>query len=120
MAISKATAELSQTLGRAPTVRELATHMGVSEDEVLDGIESAQAYSILSLDGASDAESEAPALVGFLGHRRRGVWRTWSTARHCASCWLRYERERQIIPAALLPQQDAVGDRRRGRGLRCM
>jgi len=67
MAISKATAELSQTLGRAPTVRELATHMGVSEDEVLDGIESAQAYSTLSLDGASDAESEAPALVDSLG-----------------------------------------------------
>ena len=68
MAISKATGELSQSLGRAPTVKEIAAHLEVSEDEVLDGIESAQAYSTLSLDGSGgDADSEAPALADSLG-----------------------------------------------------
>jgi RNA polymerase sigma-B factor len=68
MAIGKANAELSQTLGRSPTVRELAEHMKVSEDAVLDGIESAQAYSTLSIDAASgDADDDSPALMDSLG-----------------------------------------------------
>src|SRR3954466_8304047 len=50
MQIAKATSELSQKNGRAPTVAELATHLGISEEEVLEGLESANAYSTLSLD----------------------------------------------------------------------
>ena len=41
---------LSQQLGRSPTVAELAGHLDVSEDLVLEGMESARAYSALSLD----------------------------------------------------------------------
>lgn len=67
MAIGKATAELSQSLGRSPTVRELAAHLEVSEDDVLDGIESAQAYSTLSIDGSGSDADDAPALMDTLG-----------------------------------------------------
>lgn len=67
MAINKATAELSQSSGRSPTVRELAAHLEVSEEEVLDGIESAQAYSTLSIDGSGGDTDDAPALMDTLG-----------------------------------------------------
>ena len=45
LALSAATEELSHSLGRAPTVAELAARLGVSEEEVLEGLESANAYS---------------------------------------------------------------------------
>lgn len=66
ISISKATAELSQTSGRSPTVREIANKLGVSEDEVLEGLEAAQSYSTLSLDG-SGGDDEGVALVDTLG-----------------------------------------------------
>ncbi|HLK46147.1 MAG TPA: SigB/SigF/SigG family RNA polymerase sigma factor [Acidimicrobiales bacterium] len=42
--------ELSQRLGRSPTVRELATETGVSEDAVLEALEAGHAYRSTSLD----------------------------------------------------------------------
>jgi RNA polymerase sigma-B factor len=68
LAITRATEELSQDLGRAPTVKELATRLEVGEDDILEGLESAQAYSAMSLDGAGgDPEGGSPALIDTLG-----------------------------------------------------
>lgn len=55
--ITAATADLSQTLGRSPTPRELAELIGCTVDEVVEGIASGNAYSTLSLD-ATDADDE--------------------------------------------------------------
>jgi RNA polymerase sigma-B factor len=49
-ALTAARADLTQELGQAPTVKELAARLKVSEEEVLDGLESANAYSTVSLD----------------------------------------------------------------------
>ena len=65
--LSTATAELSQQLGRAPTVAELAEKLGRSEEEVLEGLESANAYSTLSLDVPEQGEGDSPAVVDSLG-----------------------------------------------------
>ncbi len=53
MAIATATGELSQKLGRSPTARELAEELGVSVEDVLEGMESGNAYSAMSLDSGS-------------------------------------------------------------------
>jgi RNA polymerase sigma-B factor len=45
LSLTKATSELSQKLGRSPTVAELASHLEMTEEEVLEGLESANAYS---------------------------------------------------------------------------
>jgi RNA polymerase sigma-B factor len=42
--------ELSQRLGRSPTVKELATETGVTEDAVLEALEAGHAYRSTSLD----------------------------------------------------------------------
>ena len=53
MSISSVTSDLSQQLGRSPTPREIAERIGVTVEDVMEGLESANAYSTLSLD-ASD------------------------------------------------------------------
>jgi len=67
MSIGAATAELSQRSGRAPTVAELAAHLGVSEDEIIEGLEGAQAYSTSSLDTPLGGDDDAPMLADRLG-----------------------------------------------------
>lgn len=57
ISLSRATSELSQQTGRSPTVAELAEHLGITQEEVLEGMQSAQAYATSSLDaGTSDGD----------------------------------------------------------------
>jgi RNA polymerase sigma-B factor len=52
--ISAVTAELTQAQGRSPTPRELADAIGCSVEEIVEGIESSNAYSTLSLDAGDE------------------------------------------------------------------
>ncbi len=67
LALAKAIGELAQNLGRAPTVAELAEHLQMSEEEVLEGLESANAYSTVSLDAPDSGDEDAPAVAESLG-----------------------------------------------------
>ncbi len=69
ISIGRATAELSQSTGRSPTVAELAAHLDVSDEEILEGLESAQAYATLSLDASSSdgADEGGSSLADTLG-----------------------------------------------------
>ena len=57
LSLTKAIGDLAQREGRAPTVSELAAHLQMSEEEVLEGLESANAYSTVSLDAPAVADS---------------------------------------------------------------
>jgi RNA polymerase sigma-B factor len=48
--LNTARAELSQELGRAPTVRELAARIDIEEDAVVEALDAARAYSGVPLD----------------------------------------------------------------------
>jgi RNA polymerase sigma-B factor len=61
MSISAVTGDMSQELGRSPTPREIAQKLGVSVEEVMEGIESANAYSTLSLDASDNGEDGSGA-----------------------------------------------------------
>jgi len=67
LSLANATSELSQKNGRAPTVAELATQLGISEEEVLEGLESANAYSAVSLDAPDTGDDDSPAVADSLG-----------------------------------------------------
>ncbi|MCU1499984.1 MAG: polymerase sigma factor SigF [Acidimicrobiales bacterium] len=57
--------ELSQALGRSPTIHELARSARTSEEEVLEAIEAAQAYRSTSLDATRPGdEGQAPRQLG--------------------------------------------------------
>src|SRR5919109_3711318 len=51
--------QLSQKLGRSPTVAEMAEAAGTTEDEVLEGLDSAHAYTLTSLDAPAGEEDLA-------------------------------------------------------------
>lgn len=67
LSLTKAISELSQREGRAPTVAELATYLKMTEEEVLEGLESANAYSTVSLDAPDSGDDDAPAVSDSLG-----------------------------------------------------
>ncbi len=58
LSLATATAELTQEYGRSPTVAELAERLKVNEEDILEGLESANAYSTLSLDAPEIGESD--------------------------------------------------------------
>ena len=67
LSLTKATSELSQKQGRSPTVAELAQHLGLTEEEILEGLESANAYSAVSLDAPDGGDDDSPAVADSLG-----------------------------------------------------
>jgi RNA polymerase sigma-B factor len=63
LSLASATSELSQKQGRSPTVSELAAHLKITDEEVLEGLESANAYSTLSLDAGDSGSGDEPMPV---------------------------------------------------------
>ncbi len=56
--LNQAVEVLSQSLRRAPTINEIAEHLGLALDEVVEVLEASHASSHLSLDGSTMAGSE--------------------------------------------------------------
>jgi RNA polymerase sigma-B factor len=67
MSIASATSDLSQRLGRSPTPREVAERLGVGIEDVLEGIESANAYATLSLDAGDNGEDGLGSMLETMG-----------------------------------------------------
>ncbi len=67
MEITKASGVLAQELGRSPTVTDLAKHLGVSEDDVVEGLDSGHAYRALSLQAPVQGEEPTTELGDLLG-----------------------------------------------------
>jgi len=65
--INRATDELTQQLGRSPTVADLATNLGIGEEETIEALEAAGAYHSLSLDAPAGGEDGASTLVDLIG-----------------------------------------------------
>jgi RNA polymerase sigma-B factor len=60
LSVSSAIATLSQELGRAPTPTEIARSLGISKDEVFQGLEAGNAYRSTSLDELLTDTDEIP------------------------------------------------------------
>lgn len=67
MQINAATSELTNRTGRSPTIKEIAAFLEVEEDDILEGIESLQAYAPLSLDSTFGNEDDGAAIGDSLG-----------------------------------------------------
>jgi RNA polymerase sigma-B factor len=67
LSIDRACTVLTDRHGRAPSVNEIATHLGLTDEEVIDGLCVAEAYAPQSLDAPSrSAEEEGDFNVGDL------------------------------------------------------
>ncbi|MEV4200510.1 SigB/SigF/SigG family RNA polymerase sigma factor [Micromonospora globbae] len=67
LAISDANSSLLQTLGRSPTVADIAAHLKITEEEVLEGLEGARAYNAVSLSTPTGDGDRATELGDMLG-----------------------------------------------------
>ncbi|MFJ3232559.1 RNA polymerase sigma factor SigF [Streptomyces sp. NPDC086787] len=71
--LAKAGDELSQRLDRAPTVAELAERLGLSNEEVVEGMAASNAYTASSLDAQPDEEDSEGALSHRIGYEDHGL-----------------------------------------------
>lgn len=62
MKVGRAVTEMYQDLGRTPTVREIGERTGLSEEQVLEAMETAHAYTTASLDAPTDDEGATSSL----------------------------------------------------------
>ncbi len=67
LAISEANNRLLQTLGRSPTVADIATYLKLTEEEILEGLEGARAYNAVSLSTPTGDGERATELGDTLG-----------------------------------------------------
>jgi RNA polymerase sigma-B factor len=68
LAVSRASEMLSKQLGRSPKVREVASELGCSVENVLEAQEAAASYEATSLDApTSRDDDEAASLVDLMG-----------------------------------------------------
>ncbi|MCZ4122878.1 RNA polymerase sigma factor SigF [Streptomyces sp. H39-S7] len=66
--LAKAGDELSQQLDRSPNVAELAARLGISEEEVIEGMAASNAYTASSLDAQADEDDSEGALTDRIGY----------------------------------------------------
>ncbi|GAB2622003.1 RNA polymerase sigma factor SigF [Streptomyces capparidis] len=65
--LAKARDELSQELDRSPTAGELAERLGITEDEVVEGLIAANSYNASSLDAQIEEDESTSPLAERLG-----------------------------------------------------
>ena len=96
-AIRRAQHALTHELGRAPTTLEIASHLKISEEEVMQALELGDAANPLSLDSQGETGRDGISLLDLVGRRDAGLMdfesfgdlRTAMTALH--------PREREVI-----------------------
>ncbi|CAM5703904.1 MULTISPECIES: RNA polymerase sigma factor SigF [Streptomyces] len=71
--LAKAGDELSQQLDRAPTVAELAERLGITTDEVVEGMSASNAYTASSLDAKPEEDEGEGALADRIGYEDHGL-----------------------------------------------
>jgi RNA polymerase sigma-B factor len=94
--LSRMLDELTTELGRSPTVTELAEATGVEEEDVIDALDSAHAYSTRSLHAPFDDEGE-DTLFDKLGVEERGYVDVEDESLVSAGLAALDERERRIV-----------------------
>ena len=94
--VGKTVTEMYQELGRAPTVPEIGERTGLSEDEVLEAMETAHAYTTASLD-APTSEDEGQGSMARLGQEEEAfeLLEGWTSVEPAIKALP--ERERTIL-----------------------
>ena len=94
--LSRVLDDLTTELGRSPTIAELAEATGAEEEEVIDALDSAQAYSTRSLDASFDDATDE-SLADRLGRDDTGYVEVEDGSLVAAGLEALDERERRIV-----------------------
>lgn len=98
LALNAAGDDLTQRLGRSPSVAELAAHLGVGVEDVLQALEAAQAYQPVSLSTpVGDRDGSGATLAELVGDPDRELTAVEDRATVPAIIGTLPERERRIL-----------------------
>jgi RNA polymerase sigma-B factor len=90
--------QVQARLGRSPTVAELAEHLQCPEEEVLDGLQVAEAYDAISLDAPpASGDQEAERRLDMIGDEDERLGRVEAQATVFAAAQHLPERDRRIL-----------------------
>jgi RNA polymerase sigma-B factor len=95
--VNKASAALTQELGRTPTTADLAEHLGLSEEEIVEGLNCAAAYQTRSLESPASSDgttAELGQLIGKTDDRLESVPDRYALRKHLKEL---PEREQRIL-----------------------
>jgi RNA polymerase sigma-B factor len=95
--VEQETEELARKLGRAPTSDEVARHMDVTTEQVLEAREAAGAYRAVSLDRPRDDEDEEGGLGDSMGIEDPGFRHAEDMATIERLIGVLSEREREVL-----------------------
>jgi RNA polymerase sigma-B factor len=94
--LSRLLDELTGDMGRSPTITELAQAAGVDEEDVVDALESSQAYTARSLSTPTDEDGDAD-LLDTLGANESGYDEVEDSSLVVSGLDTLDERERRIV-----------------------
>ena len=99
LSAKKAQQSLSVTLGRSPTVREVAEHLGASEDDILEALEISHIASTVSLDTRLDTQSggDSGTLMDMIGRIDKAMHDIEAYTDLRRALDFLDERERQVV-----------------------
>ena len=97
LALNRALTTLSQTLGRAPTVAELAKELDIEPDEVEQGLTAGNSYRTTPLDTASAGDGSGLTLIDTLGQYDEAISRIDNHETLRPALLALPERERTIV-----------------------
>jgi len=97
LSINEANTALTQSLGRSPTVAQVAERLGITEDEVLEGLEGARAYKATSLSTPVGGEAGSADLGDLLGDDDPGYATVEARATLTKVLRTLPDREREIV-----------------------
>jgi len=96
--ISDARLQISSARRRAPTVEELAQYLELTSEEVLDGLQTGEAYDTVSLDAPRPGDDDGPVnRLEAIGDEDDRIERVDEQATIFAAAQHLPERERQIL-----------------------
>jgi RNA polymerase sigma-B factor len=95
--IAEARREISRQRGRSPTVGELAEYLECSEEQILEGLLTREAYDTVSLDAPWSGGEETDNRLESLGGEDARLDRIDDEATVFAAAQLLPERERRIL-----------------------
>jgi RNA polymerase sigma-B factor len=95
--VDRVTEELARELGRAPTPVEIADHIGVTTEQVLEAREAAGAYRAVSLDRPRDDDEDGDGMAETMGIEDPGFGLAEDAATVERLMGVLNDREREVL-----------------------
>jgi RNA polymerase sigma-B factor len=89
--------ELARALGRAPTPMEIAEHIGITVERVLEAREAAGAYRAISLERPRDDDEDGEGIADAMGAEDPGFGRAEHAATVERLMSVLTDREREVL-----------------------